>query len=247
MSNVLGIVQVRYDASPSKVARKLGGKSLIEWVVRRITDCQTLDQVVVVLSGSQHDRRVAELVPPDVPVFIGSAPDMLGRFIETVDAFGCESVMRVCADNPFVDPVLVDSLANIAAQDPGWDYVGYCSGDGQPAICSPLGVYAEWLPVETLRRANREAKDPRDRDEVSRYVYTRPDRFRVQLVCVPSGMDRQDVRLKVELEEDWENAQAIFDALGPDGCDWQRIAGLLDQQPALRKRMEVLNGTAPRP
>ena len=37
--------------------------------------------------------------------------------------------------------------------------------------------------------------------------------------------------------------QEIFDALGPDSLDWQGIAGLLDQHPALRKRMADLNRT----
>ena len=50
-----------------------------------------------------------------------------------------------------------------------------------------------------------------------------------------------DLRLKIDFEEDWEHAQVIFEALGPDEWDWQRIADLLDSQPALRKRMAVLN------
>jgi spore coat polysaccharide biosynthesis protein SpsF (cytidylyltransferase family) len=52
------------------------------------------------------------------------------------------------------------------------------------------------------------------------------------------------VRLTIGGEEDWEHAQAIYDALGPDEMSWQRIAGLLDQQPELRQRMAVLNRSA---
>jgi spore coat polysaccharide biosynthesis protein SpsF (cytidylyltransferase family) len=62
------------------------------------------------------------------------------------------------------------------------------------------------------------------------------------LIPAPHQLDRDDVRLAVEGEEDWDNTQDIFDALGPD-TDWQRIAGLLDHQPGLRKRMETLNRT----
>ena len=63
----------------------------------------------------------------------------------------------------------------------------------------------------------------------------------MRLIQVPAALDRDDVRLTVEEQEDWEHAEAIFEALGPESLDWQRIAGLLDQQPALRQRMAVLN------
>ena len=236
----LGIVDVRHDAASTKIARRLGGKSLLEWVVRRVTDCQTLDRVVVVLSDSESDRQVAALVPPDVSVFIGKAADALGRFVEAIDAFPCTAVVRVCADNPFIDPVLVDRLARLAAKETGYDYIGYCSRDGMPAIGSPLGVYAEWMPADALRRADCEAS-PADRQDVTRYLYSNPERFRVRLVRVPSELDRGDVQLRIDDEEDWEHVQAIYEALGPEEWDWQKIAGLLNHQPALRERMAQLN------
>ena len=45
----------------------------------------------------------------------------------------------------------------------------------------------------------------------------------------------------VDLDEDWDHALAIYEALGPEWLDWQRIARLLDHQPALRSRMAALN------
>jgi len=47
--------------------------------------------------------------------------------------------------------------------------------------------------------------------------------------------------LTVDIEEDWDHALAIFEALGPEAMDWQRIAKLLDHQPDLRRRMAALN------
>ncbi|HZZ28429.1 MAG TPA: hypothetical protein VFE46_10545 [Pirellulales bacterium] len=65
----------------------------------------------------------------------------------------------------------------------------------------------------------------------------------MRLIPAPQGLDRDDVRLTIGSEEDWEHAQAIFEALGPEQLDYQRIAGLLDHQPALRQRMAALNRT----
>src|ERR1051326_6195978 len=73
MLNTLGIVQVRQGSAwcSSKIGRKLGGKSLLEWVVRRLSDCQRLDSVLVVLGDSPADHAIRDLVPPAVPVFVG--------------------------------------------------------------------------------------------------------------------------------------------------------------------------------
>jgi spore coat polysaccharide biosynthesis protein SpsF (cytidylyltransferase family) len=63
----------------------------------------------------------------------------------------------------------------------------------------------------------------------------------VRLLSAPAEIDREDLRLTVDSEEDWDHALTIYDALGPEWLDWRRIARLLDHQPALRSRMAALN------
>ena len=68
-----------------------------------------------------------------------------------------------------------------------------------------------------------------------------PEQFNIRLTPAPTEIDREDVRLTVAIEEDWDHVLAIYEALGPELLDWQRIASLLDHQPALRSRMAALN------
>ena len=76
---------------------------------------------------------------------------------------------------------------------------------------------------------------------MTRYLYSHPEIFSLRLLPVPTELDRDDLRLTIDVDEDFENAQEIYEALGPESLDWQRIAGLLDQQPAIRERMAYLN------
>jgi spore coat polysaccharide biosynthesis protein SpsF len=102
-------------------------------------------------------------------------------------------------------------------------------------------VYAEWFRSTALWKAARNAKAPADRQHVTRYIYTHPQKFHLSFLPAPAAIDRDDVRLRVDIEEDWDHALAIYEALGPEQFDWQRIADLLDHQPALRRRMAALN------
>ena len=243
MLETLGIVQVRQDndAVRGKLARRLGGKSLLEWVVRRATDCQRLDGVVVVLTDSPEDCRLAELVPTDVPVCLGGERDELARVSAVLDRYPAHSAVNINVDYPFIDPVLIDRLVSTAAAHPASDYISYCARNGRPALLSPLGGLAEWFRVKALRKADREAKHAPDRDQATRYLYSHPEKFNLRLIPMPLELDRDDVRLTIDSEEDWDLAQTVLEALGPDHLDWQRISGLLDHQPALRERMAELN------
>ncbi len=78
------------------------------------------------------------------------------------------------------------------------------------------------------------------------YVFGHPELYNVRLIPLPEELDREDLRLHVDGVEDWEHAQVIYEALGPDEWDWRRIADLLHSQPALRKRMAALNRAAER-
>jgi len=243
MLNTLGIVQVGLEAARpcSKVNRRVRGKSVMELIVRRVTDCMRLDGVVVALGDTDEDHRIADLVPPDVPVCFGREPDMLARIAGVLTEYPTRSVVRVCANHLFIDPVLIDRLITLAAQRPNSDYIGFCLSDGKPAILSSLGMFAEWCSSKALLRANQDVTDRLDRQQVTLYLYSHPEFFNIRLIPVPSELDREDIRLAIDREEDWEHAQVIIDALGAEECNWQRIAGLLNQQPAMRKRMADLN------
>jgi spore coat polysaccharide biosynthesis protein SpsF len=150
-------------------------------------------------------------------------------------------VVRIRGDNLFIDAGLIDRLVTTAEAHPGCDYVSYSLRDGRPAILSPVSVYAEWFRGSALRKANRRASHPLDRQHVTRYIYSHPEDFSLRLMPAPAEIDREDVRLTIDIDEDWDHALAIYEALGPERMDWQRIARLLDQQPALRRRMAALN------
>lgn len=243
MLKTLGIVQACCHARQfcCRAARKLGGRSVLELVIRHVTDSLRLDGVIVLVCDEADHRFMRNLVPSDVPIFVGTKPDSLGRFSQALEQYAAQAVVRVRGDHLFIDPALIDRLIITAEEHPQCDYVTYRSRDGQPAILSPVGVYAEWIRSHALHKAARHAKHTEDREHVTRYIYSHPEKFNLRLIPAPAEIDRDDVRLTVEMEEDWDHILTLYEALGPEKMDWRRITNLLDQQPALRSRMAAMN------
>jgi spore coat polysaccharide biosynthesis protein SpsF len=234
VTSTIGIVCVPSpDSQPgSKHIRKFGNRTLLELVVRRLTDSQRLDRVLVVAGKEFEGGLLTDLVPPDVSVYLSDQPDLLGRLVCALKATGATAVVLIAAEHPFVDPILIDRLVTTAESHPLCDYIGFCFRDGRPVVHSPLGTFAEWFRADALRRADREARMPDDRNEPTRFLCSRPERFHLRFIPVPAALESDNLRLSVDDHESWEHAQTIYDWMGPEGFDWRSIAQVLGGAPA---------------
>jgi len=222
-------------------ARRFGGSSLLEWIARRVGDAQHVNQIVVVVGPDEATSPVVKLLPQDVEVFTSQANDALGQVADVVRHYRVEGVVRVSVDSPFVDPELIDRLVDAANAHPKCDYIGYSLSDGRPAIQSHIGVFADWYRASAILNADQKAAHPEDRNDVTRFICGHTEMFQLRLLPAPAELDRQDLRLTVDMGEDWDHIEEIFDALGPESLDWKHIAGLLDRQPVMLARMADLN------
>lgn len=249
MVTTLGVVEVipSVDGLSSKsplagiARRRFAGKTLLEWVVRRVSDADHLEQIVVVAGPDPLSRSLAQLAPPDARIFVTEAKDPLGRLASVVRQIPCKGVVRLSVSDPFVDPILIDRLVLSVAGEDDCDYACFCFGDGRAAHSSRMGVFADWCRAEAVLKADRQAKSPADRRELARFFYSRPESFAIRKITVPARLDRDDLRLAIRDEEDWENVEMILEALGPESLDWQFITSLLDRHPSLCQRMAEHN------
>lgn len=247
MLETLGIVQLRIPhhqasrCSADLLSRRLAGRSVLEWIVRRVTDAQQLDGVIALTDDFAAHKDIIAAIPPDVPVYLSQADDGLTRAVEAVEKYPCRSVVLLSVDTPFVDPSLIDRLVITAQANPECDYIGYRQRDGRPSVMSQVGVFAEWCTGRALREAHRKAEAPADRVSATHYIYSHPEQFQLRLLSAPDALDRHDLRLRISCEEDWEHAAMIAEALGEEALEWQSVAGLLDSQPAIREQMARLN------
>ena len=189
-------------------------------------------------------RKLCEGCPPDARVIHCEAADALGRLAEAVRKLPCQGVVRLNVSHPFVDPAPDRSAGGRGRQRRAAITPAIRSAMGGPSCsrswaCLPSGATSMRCCVPIGSRPTAA-----DRAETTRFIYSRPDLFSQKMIAVPPQLDRDDLRLAIHDEEDWEELQQILDALGPESLDWQYIASLLDRQPTIRARMANRNRAA---
>ncbi len=243
----LGIVKgtLLTEKQRRHLSRRLAGKSVLEWVVRQMTDCELLDCVVVLTDKAENGDLIRTLTPHDVSFFMSDQDTTIACLVDTIQNFPAEACVFIGADWPFLDPTLVEQLIRAAVEtDVPCDYAAYQFMNEYFCAGRPFGLFPEWYRAASLLIAADQAEDEVHCQLPGCFFLDHQSNFEIELLPAPAGLDRVDIRLTFDQEDDWENILAIHDALGTDDFDWRKLSNLLHHQPQLRQRMARLNSTA---
>ncbi len=213
----VAVVQARMSSTrlPGKVLADLGGRPVLEWVVSRLRDSRELAGVVVATSDDPSDDPVAEAAP--ARVVRGPLADVLGRYAIAARELEFEGLVRITADCPLIDPAVVDEVV-AAWRASEADYVANVI---EPRTF-PVGMDTEVVSTAALLAADAEATELYDREHVTPFVRSRPERFPQRGVTLDPP--RPDVRLTLDTQEDLEHLRAVVAATGPEASLTELIA-----------------------
>ncbi len=236
MLKTLGIIDglLTTDRQRRNACRSLGGKTVLEWVARQMTDSLRLDGVVVVTDRSEENMFVKMMTPLDVPVYMTDAADTLSALSKTLEAFQAEHCVYIGLDWPLIDSHLIDRLIIAAESNPDGRYAAF-QFENDSRMGRPLGMFAEWYDVKALYRANRKATDPLHREYPGSFFLERGEPETLTLIPAPQQFCENDLCLTIESEDDWEDVIMIFESIDADNIQWHRIAELMMSLPRSRK------------
>jgi spore coat polysaccharide biosynthesis protein SpsF len=229
MSRTVAIIQARMGSSrlPGKVLADIGGRSMLESVVRRAARAKRLDAVVVATTtDGRDDPVVRECERLGVPTFRGSENDVLDRYYGAARAFEASTVVRITSDCPLIDPQLVDRvIAELASQQA--DYAS-----NTLLLSYPRGLDAEAFTMAALTTAWETATESYERVHVTPFLYRHPERFK--LVNVACAEDVSSLRWTVDTPADLELVRTLFDRARHHGePTWEDVLAIVRREPAL--------------
>ncbi len=173
-------------------------------------------------------------------VFRGSENNVLKRFIDAAEAYGAQTIVRVCADNPFLDADSVKTLANEFQKNPS-DYLSFQFSENRPSIKTHFGFFTEMTTIETLKKVASLTSEKLYIEHVTNFIYGNPQLFNVRFLDAPSFIfHRKDIRLTLDTPEDFALHQKIFAEMKTQNPTFgtAEIVNYLDQHPEILQVMK---------
>jgi spore coat polysaccharide biosynthesis protein SpsF len=229
----VAIIQARMGSTrlPGKVLMPLAGKSVLAQVIERVRACPQVDTTVVATTTLVADNAVvAEAVRCGAEVYRGSESDVLARYVEAARQFHADTIVRITADCPLLDPALLGAMLREYRATVTPTPLDYLSNT--VTRCYPRGLDAEIVSRAALETAAAEARAADEREHVTPYLYRHPQRFR-QRQYAPSATDHSGLRWTLDTPDDYAFLCAVYDALGPGRFTTAEVLALLERHPEI--------------
>jgi spore coat polysaccharide biosynthesis protein SpsF len=230
---------------PGKVLLDIAGQPMLGRVVERTRQAKTIDQVIVATTVEPGDDPVADYCDAHgYPVYRGSLHDVLDRYYQAARWSAAETVVRITADCPLIDPEVVDrtvqafhgaDLPHLQCLNPGLPGgYAFCANRLPPpwGRTYPIGLDTEVCAFTDLETIWKEAQEPHQREHVMPFFYDHQERFKILLVHHET--DYGALRLTVDTAQDLELVRQVFARFpGRDDFSWLDVVALLEREPAL--------------
>ncbi len=185
---------------------------LFETVLRRISKYPINLPVILATTISAEDDILVEIARKNgLEVFRGDEDDVLNRFIGAAENYEINKIIRVCADNPFIDlPMLLDLSEKFSRSRAS--YFGYTIDGFLPTIKTGVGFWAEGVTLSALKNIQSRTSEPMYLEHVTNYLYENPEKFKIHLEKVDNRLQTfSDIRLTVDTAQDFELSKKIYE------------------------------------
>lgn len=206
---VVAVVHARMGSSrfPGKMMALLEDHPVLEWVITRTLRSSEVDHFVLATSDlPQDDVLVDFAMGMGIDVFRGSNSNVLKRVIDSAEPFGADAVVRVCADNPFIEPSLISDLVRHYRKN--WcDYL-FNHRPGLGLIIAD-GFGAEIFDFSVLKSIEGRFAEPRYREHLTSAYWEHQDLFDVKWLAPDAALADQSFRFDVDTPEDLRYLQGL--------------------------------------
>ena len=224
----IALVQARMGSTrlPGKVLKLVNKKPMIELLLKRLSKSKELNEIIVATSEHpQNDKLQSFVESLGHKCTRGKENDVLDRYYEAAKETNANIIVRITADCPLVDPVLVDKCIKSFKKLK----VDFFSNTNPASY--PDGLDIEVMSFESLECSNKEAVTKYDREHVTPYIIKSKKFTKSSLQCFEN---LSNLRWTVDEEEDLAVVRNIFEYFDPDiYFDWQKVLNLQKKKPEL--------------
>ena len=217
---VIATIQARMNSSrlPGKVMKSLGKHSMIGVLIKRLKRSKTLDDIVVATTTNKKDDKIINFLKKEgVNFYRGYEDDVNLRLIKTAEKFNADLIVQLTADNPFVDPAIIDYMVNFFLKNINkYHYVTNCGLGNYSKSHVPLGFNTQIFLLKHLKE-NYKYCDKKDLKEHPILYFYREGKkkYKLKNLSMPKNLKTNlRIRLTIDTIEDLKLARLLVKKIG---------------------------------
>ena len=209
--NLVGvIIQARMGSTrlPGKVLKDVGHKPLLKHITDKLKK-QGKYPFIVATSTLPDDYKIAAFCESEyVSCFRGNEQDVLDRYYQCAKSQSFQNIVRLTADNPFVDVDEMDKMIqSFLIKKP--DYMDNFS-------TLPIGAGCEVFTFKSLEESHRRGTEAHHREHVNEYIQENPQLYKRIIFDAPISKKFPEVRLTIDTPLDLNRANFICQKIGTE-------------------------------
>lgn len=170
------IIQVRLNSKrlPGKALLKINDKTVLQNIILRLKKSKSIKKIIVSTSNKKSDDPIVRFCKKnEIFVFKGSLDHVFNRIKMTSKKFKLNYFLRVCADSPLIDPVLIDRCMKKFIKG-NYDIV-----TNKFPRSYPKGQTVEIIKVSALNNINEKILTSDQKEHFTKYFYDNSKKFRI--------------------------------------------------------------------
>ena len=221
------IIQARMGSTrlPGKVMELLDDENpSLYYTINQLKNSLNVDKIIVATTKLNEDDVIEKISKNNrINYFRGSSENVLERFYKCAKKFQLETIVRITADCPLIDPKVVDSIIQIFNSGK-YDYV-----HNMEPRTFPDGLETEVFSFKILEKAYKNAKLPSEKEHVTPYFRNNKNKFRIKNIISKKNMSSH--RWTLDYQEDLDLIRNIVKEIKNRPILMNDIISLFNKKP----------------
>lgn len=203
MSEFGAIIACRNSSTrlPGKALLLLSNHTILGLLIERLKTSELIDKIILATSVESDDDEIERVgMLHGAQIFRGCLDDVLNRYARAADKYSIKKIIRLTADNPFIDGKYVDSLIKQT------EFAENTLYTTRPKC--PKGLNVEILSARMLLEADSNQElSSHDREHVTTYFYRQDIKFNSFKFSINLPIGTEKISLSIDTPYDYKRAQ----------------------------------------
>ena len=205
---MLAIIQARVNSKrlPGKVLKKINKFTVLEQVINQVNEVFEKKNIIVATSKNKKDLAICNICKQiGVKYFRGDLQNVSKRYYNLLNVEKSVSFLRVCADSPFLDPILIKRCISVFKKK-------------KPSFLTnvlprsfPKGQSIEIFNSNFFKKEFKNIKKRYDLEHVTTYFYSNKKKY--NFINIKNNNNLSKINMCIDHPKDLKLSKKIFDKL----------------------------------